>query len=433
MGVSCRVLARSVIGWCPLDRYLEFVAGRGRPNTLRAVAFDLKAFFTVIRERTRSRSSQLTCSSSWQHQRGDRSVVRIADRESGLSARTIARRLSSVSGLYAYLIARGDTPVRVESGATRVVDPSSGRNKSGPGRCRWCGCRARCRASSRRGEVDRLVAALRTARDRAMIAAMVLVGLRRCEVLGLRFEDVQIADRRLVIVAGKGGHHRVVPAANSFFDALGDYLHDERPSNAGHRSGVRGVEGSATREAAVRGRVGRNPRRRPPPRRAGSCELPRAATHLPDPAAGGRHGVGGGAGPSRTTASLESTRIYLHLTNDWLAERVPAGRRADRRRYRRRRRDAGRARGGRPVSAVARPERLQPDDGRGRHRRRGVGARSQVDGTAGCRRRSTGICGSWARSWRPGASTAAESALRQFARWMITEAGLAAVARHPPR
>lgn len=45
-------------------------------------------------------------------QRGDRSVVRLADRESGLSARTIARRLSSVSGLYAYLVARGDTPVQ---------------------------------------------------------------------------------------------------------------------------------------------------------------------------------------------------------------------------------------------------------------------------------------------------------------------------------
>ena len=31
-----------------MDRYLEFVAGRCRPNTLRAVAFDLKAFFMVI-------------------------------------------------------------------------------------------------------------------------------------------------------------------------------------------------------------------------------------------------------------------------------------------------------------------------------------------------------------------------------------------------
>jgi len=30
-----------------VDRYLEFVAARCRPNTLRAMAFDLKAFFTV--------------------------------------------------------------------------------------------------------------------------------------------------------------------------------------------------------------------------------------------------------------------------------------------------------------------------------------------------------------------------------------------------
>lgn len=31
-----------------LDRYLEFVAGRARPNTPWAVVFDLKTFFTVV-------------------------------------------------------------------------------------------------------------------------------------------------------------------------------------------------------------------------------------------------------------------------------------------------------------------------------------------------------------------------------------------------
>ena len=31
-----------------VDSYLEFVAGRARANTLRAVAFDLKTFFTVV-------------------------------------------------------------------------------------------------------------------------------------------------------------------------------------------------------------------------------------------------------------------------------------------------------------------------------------------------------------------------------------------------
>jgi site-specific recombinase XerD len=32
--------------------------------------------------------------------------------------------------------------------------------------------------------------------------------------------------------AGKCGHHRVVPAANRFFDALGCYLRQERPAAA---------------------------------------------------------------------------------------------------------------------------------------------------------------------------------------------------------
>src|SRR5437764_14325597 len=93
-----------------VDRYLEFGAGRCRPDTLRAVAFDLKAFFVV----TGKDPVEVTAADVFEflaHQRGDRTVVRLADRESGLSARTIARRLSSVSGLYAYLVARGDTEV----------------------------------------------------------------------------------------------------------------------------------------------------------------------------------------------------------------------------------------------------------------------------------------------------------------------------------
>lgn len=31
-----------------VDRYLGFVAGRARPNTVRAVAFDLKTFFGIV-------------------------------------------------------------------------------------------------------------------------------------------------------------------------------------------------------------------------------------------------------------------------------------------------------------------------------------------------------------------------------------------------
>jgi integrase/recombinase XerD len=212
------------------DRYLEFVAGRCRPNTLRAVAFDLKTFFSVVPKEP----AGVTAADVFEflaHQRGDRSVIRLADRESGLSARTIARRLSSVSGLYAYLVARGDTPVAANPVPRGLLTRRAGgtiRSRMAP--LVWVP-RTLPRILSPE-EADRLVGALRTHRDRAMVLGMLLAGLRRCEVLGLRFEDVQVADRRLAVVEGKGGHHRVVPAANRFFGALGDYLHDERPAGA---------------------------------------------------------------------------------------------------------------------------------------------------------------------------------------------------------
>jgi hypothetical protein len=40
--------ARFALGDPLVDSYLEFVAGRSRPNTLRAVAHDLKTFFGVV-------------------------------------------------------------------------------------------------------------------------------------------------------------------------------------------------------------------------------------------------------------------------------------------------------------------------------------------------------------------------------------------------
>jgi len=98
-------------------------------------------------------------------------------------------------------------------------------------------------------EVDRLVAALRTDRD----TAMVLAGLRRCEVLGLRMADVLVGDRRLFVDEGQGGHQRVVPVAGRFLQALGDYLHDERPATGWSRPGTRARRRSTTPQSAGTG------------------------------------------------------------------------------------------------------------------------------------------------------------------------------------
>jgi integrase len=54
-------------------------------------------------------------------------------------------------------------------------------------------------------QVAALLAALRTHWDRAMAEAMVLGGLRRCEVLGLRLTDVQVAARCVFIAEARAG------------------------------------------------------------------------------------------------------------------------------------------------------------------------------------------------------------------------------------
>lgn len=174
-----RVSRGYTLGHPLVDRYLEFVAGRCRPNTVRAVALDLKVFFTVV-DRDPVTVTPPDVFEFLAQQRGDRTVVRIADRESGLSARTIARRLSSVSGFYAYLVARGDTP------ATTNPVPRGLQTRRAGGRTRTVPL-VRVPQTLPEilspDEVDALLGALRTARDRAMVLAMLLGGLRRCEVL----------------------------------------------------------------------------------------------------------------------------------------------------------------------------------------------------------------------------------------------------------
>jgi integrase/recombinase XerD len=312
--VSSSGVVRYRLGDPLVDRYLEFVAGRARPNTLRAVAFDLKTFFTVVGKDP----VEVAAADVFEflaHQRGDRTVVRLADRESGVSARTLARRLSSVSGLYAYAIARGDTGVRCNP----VPRGLATRRQSGRGsRVPLVRVPRTLPKILAPVEVDRLVAALRTQRDRAMVAAMLLAGLRRCEVLGLRLVDVQVADRRLVITEGKGGHHRVVPVANRFFDALGGYLHDERPANARTERVfvvLKGPRRGLPLSAEGVDEILDGARRRAGLEHATCHELRHTCLTRLREAGMALEAVQAQAGHR----SLESTRVYLHLTNDWLA------------------------------------------------------------------------------------------------------------------
>lgn len=300
-----------------LDDYLEFVAARGATNTWLATAYDLKVFFEFVgKEPVEVTAADVFAFLGEQRtpRRGEK-VVRIEDGEAGLAARTIARRLSSVAGLFGYLLARGDAGVASNPVPRGLASRRPGRR--GRGGVRLVRTPRTLPRVLSPAEVDALLGALRTRRDRAMVLAMLLGGLRRCEVLGLRLGDVNVGERRVHISCGKGGRERIVPVSGRFFAALGEYLELERPADA------------VTEACFV---VLKGPRRGLPLSPAGLDEV--------------LDGARARAGLSRCTchqlrhtcltrlreqgmaleavqaqaghASIESTRIYLHLANDWL-------------------------------------------------------------------------------------------------------------------
>jgi integrase/recombinase XerD len=298
-----------------LDEYLQFLAGRCRPNTVLAVAYDLKVFFTVVAKSPRRvRPVDVLAFMTAQRAGGEGRLQVAGAGAGGVSARTLRRRLSSVSGLYGFLQARGDVTVnpvprglptrrerqRPGQGVPLVRVPRTLPQLLGP------------------GEVDALTAALRTHRDRAMVAAMVLGGLRRCEVLGLRLADLRFGERRVFIAEGKGGHQRLIPVSARFFTEVSAYLDAERPADPGTdkvfvvlKGPRRGRPLSADRLDEIldgaRARAGLPRATCHQLRHTCLTQLRKAGMSLEAVQAQAGH------------ASIESTRIYLHLGDDWLA------------------------------------------------------------------------------------------------------------------
>jgi integrase/recombinase XerD len=65
-----------------------------------------------------------------------------------------------------------------------------------------------------------------------MVQAMALGALHRCEVIGLRLEDLHLGEWRVFVAEGKGGHQRLVPVSPSFSATDASYMNNERPANA---------------------------------------------------------------------------------------------------------------------------------------------------------------------------------------------------------
>jgi len=223
-------------GVAEVDEYLRFLKNRCRPNTWINYAHDLKIFFNFVQKPVfEVKPRDIFAFMEYQREvaRPRRRPHGTAD-TTGLSTRTIRRRLSAISSLYGYLAVCGDTPIKnnpVPSGLlTRGAfwNWGYGRQTTTPlVRVSWSLPRP---LDSE--EITGFLRSLRRHRDRAMVLLMLLAGLRKSEVLGLTVKDIDFGLRNVWIRYPKGGRPRVVAVSEIVLQALLCYLNEERPRSS---------------------------------------------------------------------------------------------------------------------------------------------------------------------------------------------------------
>lgn len=225
-----------------VNRFLAHLAARGfSPATARAYAFDILNFLRFCAARGLGlgwvEPSDLFDYLDWQTKAGEATKVVRIDRRRRPAPATMNRRIAAVRGLFEYLMIVGVRATNPVPAARRSCGLRATRRgllgHLGPGRRPSGGQLVR---QSRRlpealdsCDVSSFLADLRTCRDRAIVLAMVLGGLRSAEVRWLQLADVDMGMRRLRVV-GKGGKERVVPVDAAFFAECAAYLREERPA-----------------------------------------------------------------------------------------------------------------------------------------------------------------------------------------------------------
>jgi integrase/recombinase XerC len=224
------------------DDFLAHLRARAfSPATVRAYAFDVANLARFLEENEVGLAAvepmDVFAWVDWQGARTpatSRKVVRFAPR--GAAPATINRRVAAVRAFFEFLVMSGmreSNPVPAPRRGQGLRPTSRGMlGHLGPGRARGGGRlvreQRRLPESLDLADVQAFLSGLRTHRDRAMVLAMLLGGLRSAEVRGLLLKDVDQGRRRLRVI-GKGGRERVVPVDGAFFAELAGYLRHERP------------------------------------------------------------------------------------------------------------------------------------------------------------------------------------------------------------
>jgi site-specific recombinase XerD len=202
------------------------------PATVRAYAFDLANFEAFVTQRgldvTDIAAVDLFAYLDWQRARGG-------------PAATMNRRVSTVRSWFEFLVMDGTVdrnPVPRARRSSGLRAPRRGllghaaRVSSRSGGSQLVSAPKRLPESLDPDDVWVFLGDLNTHRDRAIVLAMVLGGLRSAEVRAMRLADVDMGMCHVRVV-GKGDRERLVPIDRVFFDECAAYLRVERPLGCG--------------------------------------------------------------------------------------------------------------------------------------------------------------------------------------------------------
>lgn len=191
--------------------YLDMLAAeRGAgPNTLAAYGRDLADFTAFLAEAGCSVAAATT---------DDLRAYLSALARRGMSAATVARRLSAIRQLYRFLYAEGQ---RKDDPAAVLEGPKRGRPL--PKTLTIAEVDRLLRASAAVDPAAPIGARLRAARLTCFVEMLYATGLRVSELVALPATAVR-HDARVIVVRGKGNKDRLVPLNGAAKRATADYL-----------------------------------------------------------------------------------------------------------------------------------------------------------------------------------------------------------------
>jgi integrase/recombinase XerD len=203
LGFLMDTLADQFINYLRIERGLA-------DNTIQSYSRDLTRFFQYLEDRSLS-PLRLSRDQIMDY------VVLIGK---GLSARSVARNLSTIKTFFRFLSAEG----AIKNNPARLLEtPRIAR---------------RLPKILNRGEVERLISQPDTSkargqRDRAMLEVLYATGLRVSELVGLKVLSVNL-EAGYVRTLGKGSKERAVPIGEKAIAAVKQYLANGRPQLAKH-------------------------------------------------------------------------------------------------------------------------------------------------------------------------------------------------------